>query len=98
MYAFDTLVEAINTLKKDGYELDYNLRSRGVYCQSIDRELSPEEFQIEQTFRFEGDSNPDDSSILYALAAKDGSLKGLLVDGYGVSSDSLSAEMIQKLR
>jgi hypothetical protein len=33
-------------------------------------------------FRFEGPSNPDDMSILYAIEANDG-VKGTLVDAYG---------------
>jgi hypothetical protein len=37
---------------------------------------------IVEHHRFEGMSDPDDSSVVYALEASNG-LKGLLVDAYG---------------
>jgi len=41
---------------------------------------------IIKTFRFEGDSNPSDSSVLYIIEAKDG-LIGYSIDAYGVYSN-----------
>ncbi len=41
-------------------------------------------------------SSTDDNSILYAISSKEG-IKGLLVDAYGMYSESLNEEMIQKL-
>lgn len=46
----------------------------------------PEELKIIKTFRFEGDSNPDDSSIIYVIEASDG-LIGYSMDAYGVYSN-----------
>ena len=46
----------------------------------------PEELTIIKTFRFEGDSDPSDSSILYLLEAND-RLKGYSLDSYGMYSD-----------
>ena len=39
----------------------------------------------------------DDESILYAISSEKFLLKGLLVNGYGVSADALTQEMISKL-
>jgi hypothetical protein len=47
---------------------------------------NPEDLTIIKTFRFEGDSNPDDSSIIYLIEAKDG-LIGYSMDAYGVYSN-----------
>jgi len=98
MHSYDTLVEAIQGLRKQGYALDYNLKSASIYCNALDLDLSPEQFHIDETHRFEGDSNPDDSSILFAISGPLPDQKGILVDGYGVSAESLSEAMIQKLR
>ncbi len=46
----------------------------------------PEDLKIIKTFRFEGDSNPADSSIIYVIEAKDG-LIGYSMDAYGVYSN-----------
>ena len=46
----------------------------------------PEELEILKTFRFEGASDPSDSSILYIIKANDG-LTGYSLDSYGAYSD-----------
>jgi hypothetical protein len=46
----------------------------------------PEDLTIIKTYRFEGDSNPSDASILYVIEAKDG-LIGYSIDAYGVYSN-----------
>jgi hypothetical protein len=46
----------------------------------------PGELTIIKTFRFEGDSDPSDSSILYLIEAKDG-LIGYSLDAYGAYSN-----------
>ncbi len=47
---------------------------------------NPEDLKIIKTFRFEGDSNPDDSSIIYLIEASDG-LIGYSMDAYGAYSN-----------
>ncbi len=42
--------------------------------------------RLPKEFRFEGDSNPDDSSIIYLIEANDG-LIGYSMDAYGVYSN-----------
>jgi hypothetical protein len=49
-------------------------------------------------YRFEGESDPSDEAILYAISSEKHGLKGLLVNGYGVSSDPLTEAMVSKLR
>lgn len=41
-------------------------------------------------------TNPDDSSVLYVIESKDGNRKGTLVSAYGMYSEGMSEEMIQK--
>lgn len=95
---FDTLSEALASLKERGYCYDFNMISNGLQS-TVDGEvivLSPNDFDIVEVHRFEGASNPSDSSILYAIESQSG-LKGNLVSAYGVYADTLSAEMIKKL-
>lgn len=47
---------------------------------------NPEDLTIIRTYRFEGDSDPSDSSILYVIKANDG-LIGYSIDAYGVYSN-----------
>lgn len=95
---YDTLSEAITALQKKGYTEDLNLKSDCIECKALDYKLYADQFEIDEMHRFEGDSNPDDSSILFAISAPTFNLKGLLVDAYGAYSDPLNTEMIQKLK
>jgi hypothetical protein len=96
MKSFDTLSEAIFSLKNQGYTNDFNLHPEWIECPPLKVRLAPEEFHVDQVHRFEGMTSPDDSSILFAISSSSG-LKGLLVDAYGLYADSLSPIMIQKL-
>jgi len=96
MKDYSNLVEALADLKKRGYTNDFNLKATCIHCASLELELHPEDFEVTEVYRFEGDSNPDDSSVLYAIESKD-NLKGVLIDAYGVYADSLSLELATKL-
>jgi hypothetical protein len=65
----------------------------------VRRKYSPEAggFHIRETYRFEGASNPSDEEVVYAIESKDGQ-KGVLVDAYGMYSESLSEAMVEKLQ
>ena len=90
------LVEALNDLKARGYENDFNLKPFCVECASLQLQLHPEDFEIKETYRFEGMSNPDDSSVVYAIESLSG-IKGVMVDAYGVYAEALTPEMATKL-
>jgi hypothetical protein len=96
MKNYGTLTEALSDLKKRGYKEDFNLKPHCLECPSMQLELQPNEFSIEEFYRFEGMCNPDDNSILFAISS--GNLKGTLVDAYGVYSENLTEGMIKKLR
>lgn len=95
--SYDTLSQAINGLRKQGYTEDLNLKPHCLECTSSKLELHPEDFQVDTYYRFEGMSSPDDNSIVFAISGK-GGIKGVLVDAYGVYSDSLSESMVEKLK
>jgi hypothetical protein len=97
MPAYDTLTEALRDMKSRGFVTDFNLAFDNIQCQATGICLRPEEFEIIEHYRFEGDTNPSDSSVVYGIRAKDGSIKGVLVNAYGVYSESASDNMIQKL-
>ena len=97
MNNYTTVTDTLNTLREEGYVLDFNLKTDCVECKSHNRKLSPDDFIIDKFYRFEGASNPDDNAIVYAISSKDG-LKGTMMDAYGVYADSLTTEMINKLK
>ena len=97
MKDYGTLSQAINKLKlEEGYEHDFNLLDEEVELKSENETFGVEDFDVDKVLRFEGMSNPDDNSILYAITTSKG-YKGVLVDGYGISSGQVSKRMIAKL-
>ena len=97
MKAYATSTEAMIALKNKGYTEDFNLHPEWLVCSSLDMRLRPEEFHVDEVIRFEGMNDPDDSEVLFAISSTKG-VKGLLIDAYGAYSDSLSAEMVRKLK
>jgi hypothetical protein len=97
MYSYETVSEAVNDLSKRGYRDNLRMGSVCLHCDDKDVQLSPKEFHIEEVYRFEGITDPADESIVYAIAANDGSVKGVLVNAYGTYSDTASDEMVDKL-
>lgn len=96
MTSYTTLSEAINDLKKRGYKEDFNIQPTCLECASLTLKLHPEDFVVDEFYRFEGMSNPDDNSIIFAISSKDG-IKGTLVDAYGMYSETLTDQMVRKL-
>lgn len=94
---YDSLSKAIDDLKTKGYDTDFNLVDDGIESKHLKKTWTAEQIEVEDAFRFEGMSNPDDNSVLYIINTHDGE-KGLLVDAYGAYSGQISREMIEKLR
>lgn len=97
MRTFETMTEAIADLKQRGYVHDFNLHPEWIDCPPLNLRMTPDQFHVDEVYRFEGATNPDDSSVLYAVNSWAG-VKGLIVDAYGVYAESLSNDMITKLK
>jgi hypothetical protein len=97
MKDYGTLSQAINKLKlEEGYDLDFNLLDEEIQDKTKNETYQLHEFNVDKILRFEGMSDPDDNSILYAISTKNGR-KGILVDGYGISGGQVSKSMMDKL-
>jgi hypothetical protein len=94
---YDTLTEAINALRKQGYTEDYNLLSDCIECKTGNYKLSPKDFQVDKVFRFEGPTDPADEAVLYAISSPKRGTKGLLVNAYGIYADEATNDLVEKL-
>jgi hypothetical protein len=97
MKQYETLTDALKDLQERGYVYNFNLADDCLECKEENIRLHPEQFAITEFYRFEGPTDPADNSVVYAIESDQG-LKGVLVNAYGVYADSLSADMINKLR
>lgn len=84
-----SLVNVENMLTKSGYVHDFKVTDGRLHTldPATTKSYTPDEVTIVDFYRFEGESNPDDMSILYAIEANDG-VKGTIASAYGVYADS----------
>jgi hypothetical protein len=96
--SYGTLAETVNGLKNDGYTMDLNLQEECLVCHQNNKSLSADDFDIDAVYRFEGQSNPDDEAVVYAISSPKYGIRGVLVNGYGIYADDFSSALVEKLR
>ncbi|MCB0309700.1 MAG: hypothetical protein KDD42_00615 [Bdellovibrionales bacterium] len=77
-----------------------HIGENGTLRDDQDHIINPTELEVVKTFRFEGESNPSDMSILLVLRSKSDaqhSLTATLVAPFGASADTDSAKAISSL-
>ncbi len=97
MKNFETLLDALNDLISRGYTEDFNVDEDMMQDREKDIKMTADEFEIDEFYRFEGESNPSDMSILYAISSEKYSLKGTLVSAFGTYSSNQNAAIEAKL-
>ena len=93
-----TLSEVLNTLIKRGItkEICMNEQNQMVLGKG-EKVYQADDLKIVKSYRFEGDSNPDDNAVLYLLQDKEGELSTIL-DSYGAESNHTGKEFDNFLR
>jgi hypothetical protein len=92
---YDTVSNAINALRKQGFTIDFNLEGDYLLCD--EGKIHAADFNIVDVYRYEGNSDPSDEAAVYAIESTSG-LKGILVTSYGAYAESYTAAMLEKLK
>lgn len=79
-----TLSQVLEKLRLKRHDNEFVMHD-GHFVTGNGKQYKPEDLTIIKTYRFEGESDPADSSILYVIEANDG-LTGYSIDAYGVYS------------
>jgi hypothetical protein len=91
---YDTVSNAIEALRKQGYTTDFKVEDDAITCDN--GKFDTNNFEVVDVYRYEGISDPADEAAVYAIKSSNGS-KGILITGYGASTDEVSAEILKKL-
>jgi NADPH:quinone reductase len=91
---YDTVSTAINKLRDQGFTIDFNLNENNLAHLSGTPDAG--DFTIVDVYRYEGNSDPADEAVVYAIESSSG-MKGILVTGYGISTDADSEEFLKNL-
>ncbi len=92
------LPERLRDMESRGYTENLVMRYDHFECQSGAIKIYPKDVVVDALMRFENTSDPDDQCILYAIANKNGSCKGVFIESYGLYHEELSPEMIKCLQ
>jgi len=91
-----TLSERANEAYDQGYSESFKVIGKKLTTADGRSGYEPDEVLIKSIFRFEGYSDPQDTSILYLIETHDGN-KGTLIDAYGVYADAAISLFIRQL-
>ena len=95
--AAETVLDAVRTLEGLGYTDDLRLEDGGVLCSACGARHAPERLVITHTYRFEGESNPDDEAIVLGVECPSCGTRGVIVSAYGPQADPGLFELLQRL-
>lgn len=80
-----TLSGVLEKLRLKKIDNEFKMTPEG-FTAGKGKYYKPEDVKIIRTYRFEGESNPEDNSVIYIIEASDG-LIGYSIDAYGAYSD-----------
>ncbi|RLJ31485.1 hypothetical protein CLU97_0903 [Chryseobacterium sp. 7] len=96
--AMTTLSEVMKTLSGRGIQREFRMNEKcEMKFENSDKIYQPDELVILKTYRFEGDSNPDDNAVLYVVKDNAGN-RGMIIDSYGADSNYPGEEFDKFLR
>lgn len=92
-----TLTACLNMLDGKGYTVQFQAgQNNTIKSLASGSTYKPQDVRIVNFYRFEGESNPDDSSILYAIETASGE-QGTLIDSYGSNNDVNITDFIKQV-
>jgi hypothetical protein len=94
----DTVSDAMRRLQADGYTGNWFATADHQFsCTVTGDVIDPATVEIDHILRFEGQSDPDDMTILYALRGPTGA-KGLYSAPFGANTPADDAEVIARMQ
>jgi hypothetical protein len=94
--AMRSLSHCMEKLTNNGFTANFSVAEEKLQHVESGHAYEAEQVEIVDFYRFEGVSDPEDNSILYAILTSDGR-KGMLVDAYGAYSDPEVDQFIKKV-
>lgn len=88
-YHYASVIKALEELKAKGFTLDFNLQEEVII-------QNPNDYEIIHIYRYEGESNPDDSAVVYGIQSKHDE-NGVFVAGYSANSESQAAKVLREI-
>lgn len=91
-----TLADAIRTLTGRGYDDQFRAEGDGLRAVKADRSFDPRALRVDEVARFEGDSNPAEQTMVFALRSSDG-VRGTYTVAHGPEMAEADAKVVRLL-
>ena len=94
---YTNMLEAIQELKKRGFTANFEFLNQEFRDVDSGRTFKADKLTIVEHYRFEGTSDPDDMSVVYAVESDDG-LKGIVADAFGLYANPDLGGFLEKVK
>lgn len=94
---YKTMTEALSDLQKRGFTANFEFLNNTFQALDSGRAFQAGDLTIVEHHRFEGVSDPDDMSVVYAIEGADGT-RGILVDAFGVYANPDLGAFLKSVR
>ena len=86
----------MDDLTRRGFSEQFKLESDGLHGLQSGQTFAPSQVRIVEQHRFEGVSDPDDMSIVYAIETRSG-VRGTFTDAFGVYADPRAGAFFRRV-
>ncbi|NCD71499.1 phosphoribosylpyrophosphate synthetase [Mucilaginibacter agri] len=97
MENYATKTEAIIALQERGYDQDFVLKDEYLFYVQQSELMKPDDFEITETYRFEGHRRLCDNYVIYGICTVDSDIKGILMTPYSAYGKGVSIRLWSKL-
>ena len=94
---YTNMVEAIEDLKRRGFTANFEFLDQTFRDVDSGRTFKADELTIVEHYRFEGASDPDDMSVVYAIETNNGP-RGIIADAFGVYANPDLGGFLEKVK
>ncbi|MCO6431899.1 MAG: phosphoribosylpyrophosphate synthetase [Deltaproteobacteria bacterium] len=93
---YQTLSDLIERLQSRGYSLTFTPAEGRIFCFETKEAFQPSDLAINEVYRFEGASDPEDMAVVYGIETSSGE-RGTIVDAFGTYGDPQLGELIKSI-
>ena len=93
---YTNMIEAIRDLKARGFTANFEYVRKAFRDVNSGNTFAANELAIVEHHRFEGISDPDDMSVIYAVESQSG-IKGIIVDAFGTYAGAELGKFLEKV-
>ena len=94
---YDNLVQATKKLSERGFDTEFKFDGNQLLSIDTNHTYAADDLQIVEYHRFEGMSNPADSSVIFAIETNTDE-KGTVIMSYSTDADMQLVSFIDKVK